>query len=84
MAFSSQEPGDGVIESARLVPYPPPKPNASNQPIDMLLSQFHYILLYPDRIVIIRSLDDHIVHEEDLDLVCTFAYFRVLVKALLE
>ncbi len=80
-------PGDGVIESASLVPYPsePTSPTAlsssaqhrsqlhddadrSNVPISMALTEWHFVLLYEDRIRVIGLLSDKVVHEERLDL----------------
>lgn len=80
-------PGDGVIESASLVPYPsePTSPTAlsssaahrsqlhhdddrANVPISMALTEWHFVLLYADRIRVIGLLSDKVVHEELLDL----------------
>ena len=80
-------PGDGVIESASLVPYPseptsPTKLSSSaqhnaqlhkgddrtNVPISMALTEWHFVLLYEDRIRVIGLLSDMVVHEELLDL----------------
>lgn len=80
ISYSSQEPGDGVIESAQLLPYPARQAPASpfnpgkerlvhEIPLSMALTEFHFILLYPGRIRVIRTLDDRIVHEEILEIV---------------
>ena len=86
LSFSSQEAGDGVIDSAQLLPYPTRlsdaepvlgSPDDANQqygsisdvPVSMAVSQHHFVLLYPDRIKVIRILDDRTVFEERLDVV---------------
>lgn len=43
--------------------------DAPEQPRSMVLTEFHFVLLYSDRIRIIGRLDDRVVHEEVLDLV---------------
>lgn len=81
-------PGDGVIESASLVPYPaePSSPTHLSSgflerdkfaeedgklemPISMALTEWHFILLYEDKIRVIGLLSDRVVYEEALDLV---------------
>ncbi|GAA5923143.1 tethering complex subunit PEP3 [Sporobolomyces koalae] len=69
-------PGDGVIESASLVPYPGdpiPSRNADQDstaqlPISMALTEWHFVLLYEDKVRAIDLLSDKIVYEEALDL----------------
>lgn len=80
-------PGDGIIESASLVPYPsesssPTHISSSFQerdregeegrtemPISMALTEWHFVLLYGDKIRVIELLSDKVVYEESLDLV---------------
>lgn len=79
-------PGDGIIESASLVPYPaePSSPThvtsaynlgqdddegRTEMPISMALTEWHFVLLYTDRIRVIGLLSDKVVYEEPLDLV---------------
>jgi hypothetical protein len=81
-------PGDGIIESASLVPYPaePVSPThhtalasgvedsednhgRMEMPISMALTEWHFLLLYADRIRVIGLLSDKVVYEEALDLV---------------
>ena len=38
-------------------------------PISMLLTEWHFVLLYEDRIRVIGLLSDEVVYEEALDLV---------------
>ncbi|KAK1228615.1 tethering complex subunit [Marasmius sp. AFHP31] len=61
--FSSNS--DDLIDSADVLPYPAP---ASEFPISVALTEFHYVLLYKDRIVGVCSLDDKTVYEEPLPL----------------
>ncbi|KAJ8083844.1 tethering complex subunit [Marasmius tenuissimus] len=61
--FSSTS--DDLIDSADVLPYPPP---ASEFPISVALTEFHYVLLYKDRLVGVCSLDDKTVYEEPLPL----------------
>lgn len=93
LSYSSQEAGDGVIESAQLLPYPAtssPTDDGNTQskvmnqhslegirdpsdtvhaPLSMILTAFHFIILYKDRVKVVRMLDDRVVHEEVLDIV---------------
>lgn len=41
-------------------------------PLSMSLTEFHFILLYKDRILGICSLDDRLAYEESLPIVCHF------------
>ena len=81
-------PGDGIIESASLIPYPtepPPSKPLSSQyrneaddedeegrtevPLSMALTEWHFVLLYSDKVRVIELLSDKVVFEERLDLV---------------
>lgn len=75
MNFSSTS--DDFIDSAQLLPYPtsyaassPHSPSpSSSTPISMSLTEFHFVLLYKDRIVGVCNLNDALVYEELLPLV---------------
>ena len=89
ISYSSQEAGDGVIDSAQLLPYPSAgsrfdkgdmdspypgrTPGAATPPPEyttsMALTAHHFLLLYRDRVRVVRMLDDRVVFEEQLDLV---------------
>lgn len=69
-----------VIESASLLQYPY---SAANQspissptaapnpvPLSMAVTDFHFLLLYHDRVCAVSRLDDRLVYEEFLGLVC--------------
>ncbi|KAM0756677.1 hypothetical protein T439DRAFT_341664 [Meredithblackwellia eburnea MCA 4105] len=79
--------GEGVIESASLIPYPsePTSPTHITSmslspsghedaegrmevPVSMVLTEWHFVLLYEDRIRVIGVLSDQVVWEEPLDL----------------
>ena len=79
-------PGDGIIESASLIPYPAEPPSSSSQyrndqqededeegrtevPLSMALTEWHFVLLYSDKVRVIELLSDKVVFKERLDLV---------------
>lgn len=95
-------PGDGIIESASLVPYPAeplsPTPISHSDPfsdhqndpdgigrlempISMALTEWHFILLYEDKVRVIGLLSDKVVYEEPLNLVSPFAVLALKVAA---
>ena len=53
-------PGESVMTDAALLPYP----NPDDYPISMVLTEFHYILLYLDKIQAISILSNEVVWEE--------------------
>ncbi|GAA6060223.1 hypothetical protein JCM10212_002302 [Sporobolomyces blumeae] len=73
-ASSDLQPGDGIIDSASLVPYPslgessPSSDAEPRLPMSMALTEWHFILLYQDKICAIDLLNDKMVYEEALDL----------------
>jgi len=86
LSFSSQEAGDGIIDSAQLLPYPTGSseasgdmttsgrlqqvaPTSNEHPVSMALTAYHFLLLYSDRVRVLRALDDRLVYEEVLDIV---------------
>ncbi|OAV89553.1 hypothetical protein PTTG_28665 [Puccinia triticina 1-1 BBBD Race 1] len=74
IVHGTQEPGDPVIGPSELIPFPSPNQpiSASSPPPDPPLAfcptEYHFVLLFPDRIQIVCRLDRQIVHEEILDL----------------
>ncbi|WAQ83477.1 hypothetical protein PtA15_3A848 [Puccinia triticina] len=74
IVHGTQEPGDPVIGPSELIPFPSPNQPiaASSPPPDPPLAfcptEYHFVLLFPDRIQIVCRLDRQIVHEEILDL----------------
>ncbi|KAI7872143.1 Pep3/Vps18/deep orange family-domain-containing protein [Spinellus fusiger] len=74
LVFGSQNIGDSVIDNAELLQYPAtPSEDEAGQlvteiPISMALTEFHFVLLYKDRVRAICQLNDKIVYEETISL----------------
>ncbi|KAN0063802.1 tethering complex subunit [Thecaphora frezii] len=81
VSYSDQDVGDSVIDSANLLPYPAVALEGSGDggdgsggqtiaeiPLSIALTEFHFILLYQDRVMAISSLDDQVIFEEPLPL----------------
>lgn len=73
---------DDLIDSAQLLPHPalPASPSLSPSrqdaaqtatPISIALTEFHFLLLYRDRVLGISNLDEQLAYEELLPLVHT-------------
>jgi hypothetical protein len=58
---------EDFIDAAQLLPYPPPSEVA---PLSIALTEFHFILLYKDRIAAICNLNEQQTYEDPLPLVC--------------
>ncbi|KAJ3516463.1 hypothetical protein NLJ89_g1114 [Agrocybe chaxingu] len=57
------------IDSAALLPYPPSAgSDIAEVPLSLSLTEFHFILLYKDRVVGICNLDDRATYEETLPI----------------
>jgi hypothetical protein len=63
------------IDGAALLPYPSSDGTELGTPLSLSLTEFHFILLYKDRILGICSLDDRLAYEEALPIVRHFLYF---------
>lgn len=70
---------DDLIDGAQLLPYPVlTSPSASpaqasgslDIPLSMALTEFHFVLLYRDRVVSLSSLNEQMTYEEMLPVVC--------------
>jgi hypothetical protein len=58
------------IDNAQLLPYPALTGlGAGDLPLSLALTEFHFLILYKDRIVGICSLNDHVAYEEQLPVV---------------
>lgn len=83
LSFADQNVGDSVVDSANLLPYPAvalEEGEASSLdgaggdgtiaeiPLSIALTEFHFLLLYRERIMGISSLDDRVVFEEAVPL----------------
>ncbi|KAH8918945.1 hypothetical protein BT69DRAFT_1267230 [Atractiella rhizophila] len=68
--------GDGIVDSGQLVPYPSTGPARMTSqgrvlprnPIGLALTEFHFVLLYEDKVVAVNNLDNKVVWEKELDL----------------
>eukprot|EP00002_Diphylleia_rotans_P023649 TRINITY_DN4651_c0_g1_i3.p1 TRINITY_DN4651_c0_g1~~TRINITY_DN4651_c0_g1_i3.p1 ORF type:complete len:921 (+),score=186.87 TRINITY_DN4651_c0_g1_i3:58-2820(+) len=65
LVFGSQNPGDSVCTDNQLLQFPNTE-SATLIPISMLLTEWHFILLYPDRFQAISRLNLEVVVEEIL------------------
>ncbi|GAB5585428.1 tethering complex subunit [Umbelopsis nana] len=73
LVFGSQNPGEHVIDNAQLLQYPTNPLESDEAPVDSVplsiaMTEFHFILLYKDRIRAICHLNDEIVYEEMINL----------------
>jgi len=69
LVFGSQNVGDSVIDMPHLLPYPATLSAAVEFPISIALTEFHFILLYKERIRAVNQLNDQIVFDELIPLV---------------
>ncbi|KAF8525048.1 Pep3/Vps18/deep orange family-domain-containing protein [Hysterangium stoloniferum] len=69
LKFTSASPTDGLIDASQLLPYPQLQDAAQAEiPLSIGLTEFHFILLYRDKVVAVCNLDDRIAYEELLPL----------------
>lgn len=69
---------DALIDSAQLLPYPPPSyvsPDGTTNalpeiPTSVGVTKFHFISLFGDRLAAVSSLDSRMDFEEAIPLVC--------------
>ncbi|KAI7896992.1 Pep3/Vps18/deep orange family-domain-containing protein [Mucor mucedo] len=70
LVYGSQNVGDSVVDDVQLLQYPAtPSDDDSGKlvteiPISVALTEFHFVLLYKDRVRAICQLNDQIVYEE--------------------
>ncbi|KAI9279805.1 Pep3/Vps18/deep orange family-domain-containing protein [Sporodiniella umbellata] len=70
LVFGSQNIGDSVIDVVQLLQYPATPSEDESQklvveiPISVALTEFHFVLLYKNRVRAICQLNDQIVYEE--------------------
>jgi hypothetical protein len=58
------------IDNAQLLPYPALTGlGAGDLPLSLALTEFHFLMLYKDRVVGICNLNDHVAYEEQLPVV---------------
>ncbi|KAM3584072.1 tethering complex subunit [Umbelopsis sp. WA50703] len=73
LVFGSQNPGEHVIDNAQLLQYPTnpaesDEPQLDFVPLSIAMTEFHFILMYKDRLRAICHLNDEIVYEEMINL----------------
>ncbi|KAI7880339.1 hypothetical protein K492DRAFT_76552 [Lichtheimia hyalospora FSU 10163] len=74
LVFGSQGVGDSVIDNVQLLQYPAtPSEDETGKlvteiPISVALTEFHFILLYKDRVRAVCQLNDQIVYEEHIPI----------------
>ena len=61
LIFGSQIPGESVMTDTSLLPYP----NSDIPPLSLVLTEFHFLLLYSDKIQAICTLNKEVVWEEN-------------------
>ncbi|KIY45750.1 hypothetical protein FISHEDRAFT_76299 [Fistulina hepatica ATCC 64428] len=60
---------DDLIDATALLPYPQFTDSSSNEPpLSMAVTEFHFVLLYRDRIAAVCRLDDSLAYEEALPI----------------
>ncbi|KAF9902355.1 hypothetical protein BX616_001970, partial [Lobosporangium transversale] len=74
LVFGSQNVGESVIDAPQLLPYPATRlevdstTTVSEIPIAIALTEFHFILLYKERVRAVNQLNDQIVFDELIPL----------------
>ncbi|KAJ3040940.1 hypothetical protein HDV00_010151 [Rhizophlyctis rosea] len=77
LVFGNQNAGDSVVDNAQLLPYPqssqnpptsPSELNANDVPISINITEFHYILLFRDRVKAIHALNGEVVYDEEIGM----------------
>ncbi|KAF8912996.1 Pep3/Vps18/deep orange family-domain-containing protein [Gymnopilus junonius] len=68
-SLSVETDSEDHVDGAALLPYPPiPSKETTEIPLSLSLTEFHFLLLYKDRVVGICNLDDTMAYEEALPL----------------
>ena len=73
-SFNWKATGDNLVDNTQLFPspqFPTPGMETQDAPISMALTEFHFVLLYKDRIAAVSTLDEKLAYEEILPLVRT-------------
>lgn len=65
----SSNPSPSLLSSPALLPFPTTSSPSLQTPISMTVTQYHYLLLYVDRVCAVGRLDERLVWEERLPLV---------------
>lgn len=81
---------DDLIDGAQLLPYPilPVSPSLSPNrnkvdesvlPLSMIFTEFHFVLLYRDRVMAVSILNEQVVYEDILPLVSNSSHTNSLM-----
>ena len=67
---------EDFLDSAELLPYPMSTNSAEggeslNAPVSICFTEFHFVYLYPDKVISVGILDHRQDYEEKLALVCS-------------
>lgn len=67
---------EDFIDAAQLLPYPSRSASTttSETPRSIALTEFHFILLYKDRVASVSNLNEQVTYEESLPLVSHFCF----------
>lgn len=63
---------DDLVDGASLLPYPSFESGVSDAPLSISVTQFHFLLLYHDRLIGVGNLDERVAYDERLPLVRRF------------
>ncbi|TFK36843.1 DigA protein [Crucibulum laeve] len=66
--LSLETPSEDAIDAAQLLPYSATQGEKPEFPISLALTEFHFVLLYKDRVIGVCNLDDKQTYEEMLPL----------------
>lgn len=67
---------DDFIDAADVLPYST-SGNATELPVSIALTDFHYVILYKDRISGVCHLNDKLTYEEPLPLVRIYSFLHI-------
>ncbi|TFL06789.1 Pep3/Vps18/deep orange family-domain-containing protein [Pterulicium gracile] len=59
---------DDLVDGASLLPYPSFESGVSDAPLSISVTQFHFLLLYHDRLIGVGNLDERVAYDERLPL----------------
>jgi vacuolar protein sorting-associated protein 18 len=80
--FNWQSTTENLVDNTQLFPYPtfPAAGSQGNElhdtPLSIALTEFHFMLLYKDRIAGVSTLDENLAYEEILPLVSVYQLRR--------
>lgn len=72
LVFGNQGPSDSVADNAQLLPYPDANGSSSAEseaPVSIAMTEFHFIMLYRDRVKAVGTMTQDLVYQEEIPLV---------------